>query len=375
MITVDNLKDNITEKAKLYSSIKYGLAIGQTVYLVLFLFLFESLGFSNILARNIQQLMLSDYYAVLLYIFIIYIIYYILSFPLNFYHSFLLEHKFLLSRQTIKDWFSDQLKGGIISYALTIIGLEAFYFILKHQPQNWWWIFSIFWIFLSLILAKLTPLIIIPLFFKYKKLSDDGLRERIIVLSAKMKIKILDVFEIDLSKKTVKVNAGLVGWGTTRRVILADRLREKYSSDEIEVILAHEFAHYKHKHLIKIILINVLITVLCFYLIAKTNGWVLRLFGLSSLRDIASLPIVFIYLILFGIIMQPLENVFSRRFEKNADLIALKTTGLKEAFVSAMDKLASQNLADRKPHPFIKLFFFDHPPIDERISYAKTVFH
>lgn len=375
MITADNSKDNITEKAKRYSSIKYGLVIVETVYLLLLLFLFQLLGFSNILAKDIHQLMINDYFAVLFYILIVYITCYILNFPLNFYHSFLLEHEFQLSRQNIKEWFTDQIKGGVIAYGLSIIGLEVFYFILRHQPQNWWWILSIFWIFFSLILARLTPVIIVPLFFKYKKLSDESLRQRIISLALKMKIKILDVFEIDLSKKTAKVNAGLVGWGATKRVILADALREKYSSDEIEVILAHEFAHYKLQHLIKLILINVLVTILCFYFIAKTSVWFLRFFSLSSLSDIASLPLVFLYLILFAVFMQPLENIFSRGFEKNADTMALKSTGLKDAFISTMDKLASQNLSDRNPHPVIKFLFFDHPPIDERISYANTVFH
>jgi STE24 endopeptidase len=75
---------------------------------------------------------------------------------------------------------------------------------------------------------------------------------------------------------------------------------------------------------------------------------------------------------LFGVFLQPLEAYVSRRFEREADVLALKTTRNKEAFVSLMDKLASQNLADRNPHPLIKFFFFDHPPIDERIKAAKS---
>jgi len=68
---------------------------------------------------------------------------------------------------------------------------------------------------------------------------------------------------------------------------------------------------------------------------------------------------------------QPLEACISRRFEKDADLLALKVTGAKEAFISLMEKLAEQNLADRNPHPVIKFFFFSHPPIDERIKIAQ----
>ena len=92
---------------------------------------------------------------------------------------------------------------------------------------------------------------------------------------------------------------------------------------------------------------------------------------MNSLAQLASLPLVFLYFIFFGVIMQPLEAFASRLFEKEADDLALKVTCAKEAFISLMEKLANQNLADRNPHPLIKFFFFDHPPIDERIKMVK----
>jgi STE24 endopeptidase len=300
-------------------------------------------------------------------------LYYILLFPFNIYGSFILEHKFCLTKQKISDWFKDQLKAGILSYIISLIIFGAFYHILRHNPNSWWLVVSVFWITFSLILAKLTPVFIIPLFFKCKPLTDNSLRERIINLSQKMKVKILDVFEIDFSKKTLKANAAFVGWGSTRRVLLADTLKDKYSHDEIEVILAHEFAHYQMKHLLKLIIINALSTVAGFYLIFKTNIFVLNIFGLSSLEDFAAFPVVVMYLMVFGIITQPLGNYISRVFEKEADTAAIKITGFKEAFILMMEKLSNQNLSDRSPHPIIKFFFFNHPPTDERINMAKTL--
>jgi STE24 endopeptidase len=282
------------------------------------------------------------------------------------------ERQFSLSNQKISDWLLDQLKGVVLSYIFGLILISAFYLILKAFPGRWWLIISIFWVFFSVIIAKLTPILIIPLFFKYKKLEDEVLRLRILNLAERMRIKILDVFEIDLSKKSLKGNAAFVGVGGTKRVLLADTLKDKYTHDEIEVILAHEFAHYKLKHILKLIFINSAVTILAFYVIFKTNPLVLKLFGLFSLSDYASLPIIFIYFVLFGIVTQPLEVFISRAFEKNADMLALKTTKAKEAFISMMDKLAAQNLADRKPHPLIKFYFFDHPPVDERINLARN---
>lgn len=360
------------DKAKRYSTIKYSLAIVDVIYLLALLLVFASLGISRILAQEISRLIAGRYLIIGVYFLTVYLGYYVLEFPLNLYRSFILEHKFSLSSQSLGSWLKDQAKIVALSYLIGIILLEAFYYILGRYPLVWWLVVSLFWIFFSLIMAKLMPVIIIPLFFKYSKLSDSTLRERIINLANKMKIKILDVFEIDFSRKTQKANAAFVGWGATKRIILADTLKDRYSHDEIEVILAHEFAHYRLKHLLKLILINSFATILSFYLIFITSDFVLSLFGLSSLSDIAGFPVIMIYMTVFGIVMQPFQNFISRVLERNADKVALKTTGLKEAFISMMGKLASQNLADRTPHSIIKLFFFDHPPIDERIAMARS---
>jgi STE24 endopeptidase len=360
----------LQSKAKKYSSIKYALNIVETIYLFCLLLLFLNTGLSKNLAGRISGIAVNGYVLVPIFLFAISCAYYVLSLPLNFYRSFILEHKFCLSTQKITDWLKDQFKAGMLSYIITLILVAAFYYILAGYPRIWWLVVSFLWIFFTVILAKLTPVIIIPLFFKYKKLSDEVLRSRILSLADKMKVKILDCFEIDFSKKTLKANAAFVGWGRTKRVILADTLKDKYSYDEIEVILAHEFAHYKLRHLMKLIIVNSLAIIFTFYLIFWTSGYFLGLYGFASLADIAALPLIILYFLLTGIIMQPFENYISRCLERNADSTALKITGLKQAFISMMGKLATQNLADRKPHPIIKFFFFDHPPADERISMA-----
>jgi len=362
----------VLERAKQYSFLKYSLALVDTAYLVILLLIFCITNLSKSLAEFVLNFSSQNYAAIPAYTLIIGIGYYILSLPLNFYRTYTLEHKFSLSKQSLRDWILDQIKSGIIAYIISLILIGAFYYILKRSPGYWWLIISLFWIFFSLVLAKLMPVVIIPLFFKYKRLSDEELRKRIFSLADKMRVKILDVFEIDFSKKTLKANAAFVGVGNTRRVILADTLKDKYSYNEIEVVLAHEFAHYRLKHLLKLIAVNSLVTLALFYLIFITSDGVLSLFGLSSLEDIAALPVILLYFVLSGIIMQPVENYISRKFEKNADKLAIAATGMKEDFISTMDKLATQNLADRNPHPLIKFFFFDHPPIDERIALAKS---
>jgi len=359
------------DKNKKYWRIRYSLAIGEIIYLLFLLFIFLKSGFSQTLSNYILKLTSIKSFGVAIYLMVIYLIYFILNFPFYFYQSFVLEHKFSLSCESFSGWLKDRLKEGIIFYIISLILIEFLYFSFDYSPYYWWILVSVFWVFLSIILAKILPTIIIPLFFKYKKLNDEDLRKRILELASKMKVKILDIFEIDLSKKTNKANAGFLGLGKTKRIILADTLKDKYSPQEIEVILAHEFAHFRFFHLWKILFLEALFIILNFYLIFKTKDYFLKWYGLS-LKDIGAMPIIFIYLIFWEIISLPFKNFIKRIYERNADIFALKITGLKEDFISLMEKLSQQNLADRQPHPIIKFFFFDHPSLEERINLARN---
>jgi len=368
----ESASSNSALQAKDYSRAKYILALVDIACFIGLTILFLWLKIPDFLVRYTALLVGIKYLVFPAYLLLLFLLYYVLTFPVSFYQSFILEHKYNLTNQKLGAWFLDQLKSGVLSYILGFVVFGAFYSILNKFPLFWWVIVSWFWLLFSFILAKLVPVLVIPLFFKYKPVSDTNLKERIFNLAHKMGIQILDVFEIDLSKKTLKANAAFVGMGSTKRVLLADTLKDKYSVSEIEVILAHEFSHYKSGHLIKSGLINSFFTLLTFYIIFKTNVFTLQIFGLSSLSDLAALPLVILYMAVFGIITQPLGNFISCVFERQADMGSLIATENKEAFISLMNKLSEQNLSDRHPHPLIKFFFFDHPPADERIAMARS---
>lgn len=219
------------DKAKRYSFIKYSLSLLDTAYLLILLFIFLASGLSKWLVYAISQIATSHFVTFAFYILVILVGYFLFDLPLNFSRTYLVEHKFCLSKQTLGDWLFDQLKAGLIFYIIGLVMLGVFYFTLGQSPNNWWLAVSLFWIFFSIILAKLTPTVIIPMFFKYKALGDKQLRQRILDLAKKMRVNILNVFEIDLSSKTLKANAAFAGIGKTKRVILADTLKDKYTHD------------------------------------------------------------------------------------------------------------------------------------------------
>ena len=191
------------DKAKTYSIIKYGLSIVDTCCLIVILCLFQGLGLARILARYLAGSACPASLVFPVYLAVVGLAYSILNFPLAFYQSFILEHNFQLSNQKVADWLKDQMKSGLIIYVMALIMFGALYYVLGRFPDTWWLIVSAVWILLSVVMAKLFPVIIIPLFFKSKPLADEVLRERIIALARKMQVCLLNVFEIDFSKKTL----------------------------------------------------------------------------------------------------------------------------------------------------------------------------
>lgn len=360
----------MTDKAKRYARIRYRLAIVEFLYLLLLLAFFQISGLAVLLKVFIENLLHNQAALISFYCSVMFGLYLALNFPLVFYGSYIVEHRFGLSREKFSPWFFDYIKANLITLLFFTILTGCFIYSLRYHPNNWWWMSSIFWMCFSIVLARIFPVLIIPLFFKYKRIDNEDLRRRILNLSDKMGIKILDIYQIDFSKKSVKGNAALVGLGKSKRVILTDTLEGRFSPDEIEGILAHEFAHFRLKHMIKLILINAAATLVIFFTLFKISPPIFGLFGLN-LGDIAGLGIWISYFALIQIIFVPLVNFISRRMEANADILAIKFSEKSETFVSMLEKLAEQNLAERRPSILAKVFFYDHPPIDERIATAK----
>ncbi len=189
-------------------------------------------------------------------------------------------------------------------------------------------------------------------------------------------LSIEGVYRMDLSSETVKANAMLAGLGRTRRVILGDTLLDQFSPDEIEVVFAHEIGHHVHRHIVKLIGLGVLLGALGFWLCDRLlAAWAGIGPGGLSYADmpVASLPLLMFALTLFSLLLEPLQNVISRRFERQCDRYALEATGLRAAYLSAFRKLARLNKDDPNPNPIAVFLFHSHPPISERLALAGTL--
>lgn len=354
--------------SKKYNNIKLTLGITETILVFILTFLFVHLSYSRMLSDILYSYSESDYLVLILFTVITGAVASIILFPLNFYSSYILEHKFKLSNQTLLKYLIEGIKLIFVSAVIGIPILLLFYFILKEFGDNWWLIFAIAMFFISVILSQIFPILIFPIFYKVKPIEDEELKERIKNLAANAGLKVQNVYSFDMSKNTKKANAAFTGLGKTKRIILGDTLLSSYSKDEIETVIAHELGHYKNKHIIKNIIFGTINSFVMFFLISVLYKNSLSWFGFSSITEIAALPLLTLWAMLIGLIQTPIGNMLSRKFEYEADQYAIEATNKPLSFIQTLNKLTEQNLGDKEPHPFVEWFFYSHPSIKKRIA-------
>jgi STE24 endopeptidase len=378
-----NLDPVRQEKAKEYGRIRRRLMLVDlliaALYTIAWLFplpqLFgeQTLRASTTLRESIFAITTNDWLIVTGFMIVFGGIYFLLTLPLAYFSGFVLPHRYELSTQTLPGWIADQVKGLLLGGFFGLVIIHVIYFLLRLAPELWWlWVAGVMLVF-NVMLANLGPVILLPIFYKLIPLNEErpDLVERLTKLAERAGTKVRGVYKFDMSRRTKAANAALTGLGNTRRIILGDTLLQEFHDDEIETVLAHELAHHVHKDIPLGMLVGSVLTLGGLYLASLGINWGVQAFGFLGVADVAALPILMIVMGIFGLVTMPLQNAFSRWRERRADHYALKVTGKKEAYASALTRLANQNLAEVDPEPWVEVVLMSHPPLGKRIKMAE----
>ena len=296
----------------------------------------------------------------------------LVSLPLSYYSGFVLEHRFGLSNLTFAAWLKRHIKRYLMAVVFSMVMFVGLYLVIW-TVGSWWWLLAAGLFFLaSVVLGQLTPVLILPLFYKIEAITDSQLLERMRRMAEGTGLSIEGIYRMGLSVETVKANAMLAGLGRTRRVLMGDTLLDNFSQEEIEVIFAHEIGHHVHRHIPKMVMLGLLYSTLGFWL---CNLALAGQIG-SENYDPTQLPVytlgmMMFLLTVFSSLLEPLQNSISRHFERQSDRYALESTGFRQAYISAFEKLAKMNKDDPDPPPLEVFWFHSHPPINERLAMAR----
>ena len=374
------IQDEQQKKERLDQAIKYQNAknvhfFADQGFTILVLILFLFLGLSAFLRHQVEKITKKRFWVIFLYSLIFILLAFIIGLPSSYY-GFHLEQKFQLSNQNFGQWFGEQLKAILVLFIIGLIIIEGIYFALKKAPKTWWIYVSVVFVFFTVVLVNLAPILILPLFNVYTPLPQGEVRDRLISLSEKAGVEVEDIFQMDMSKQTKKVNAALTGIGNTKRIILGDNIINEFTPEEIEFVIAHEMGHNVLQHIWKVIALSSFISAIGFLIIHLSMGRIIHRFRKSlkieNMADIASLPLFLLIFSIFSLVTLPVIPTYSRHIERQADKFAMDMTRNPDVAVVAFEKLAYKNLSDPNPHPVIEFLLYDHPPISKRIKFAET---
>ncbi len=303
--------------------------------------------------------------AVVLFIGILALGWELVSLPFVFYRAFLLERKYGLSSEHLSTWLQDHLKALALGLALALAAGLAVFAAIGVAGDAWWIVAAGLFAVAALLISRIAPVLLMPLFYRFRPLERAALRERLLTLSRRAGVPVVGAFEWGLGEKTTRANAALVGVGRTRRILVSDTLLKDYSDDEIEVILAHELAHHVHHDIWTALAVETLVVTAALYAAHAAASRA----GVAA--SLGALPLMILVAGGVSFLLTPLANAWSRHNERRADRFALALTGRPADFITAMRRLGAQNLAEERPSTPVLWFFHTHPTIDERIAAAK----
>ena len=337
-----------------------------TTLLIIAMLYFNGFAYIDSLARKItsNQLAVS-----LIFFAILYYAYDIIMIPFQLYDTFVIEEKFNFNRTTLKTFVIDKLKSWLITAIIGGLILSALIYIYL-KTDNYFWLLAlgvimVFQIFFGLFYTDL----ILPLFNKLTPLPEGELRSALEAYAQKVGYDLKNVYVIDSSKRSTKLNAYFTGLGPKKKIVLYDTLIDKLSPREIVAVLAHEVGHYKHRHVIINTTIALVVTAIYLYLfqVFSHSKILAQALGVNQ-------PNFHIAAIALGILYTPIDftigifvQMLSRSFERQADTLA-KVTASGQDLISALKKLSVENLSNLTPHPLYVFFHYSHPPLLERIK-------
>lgn len=296
--------------------------------------------------------------------------------PLSYYRTFVIEEQFGFNKMTPTMFFADLIKQSALGLLLGAPLLLCVLWLMEKMGESWWLYAWFAWIAFNLFVLAIFPTWIAPLFNKFTPLEDATLKARIEQLMKKCGFKASGLFVMDGSRRSNHGNAYFTGFGKTKRIVFFDTLLARLNPSEIEAVLAHELGHFKHRHVIKRIVISFAMSLVFFWILGYLmgQGWFYEGLGV----EVASIPSTAMALLLFFLVMpvftfllHPISSIYSRKHEFEADAYAAQNSSAHD-LIQALVKLYQDNAATLTPDPLHSAFYDSHPPASIRVAHLQS---
>jgi STE24 endopeptidase len=270
-----------------------------------------------------------------------------------------------LVTQSWRGWAEDLGKQLAIEAVLAGGAGGAMVALTRRYPRGWWAPAAAGSVAVGTMLGALAPVLLDPIFNDFQPLPEGELRSDVLELARAAGVSVGEVYAIDASRRTTGANAYVTGLGPTKRVVLFDTLIDRYSRDEVRVVVAHELAHVRHRDVLRGLAYGAAVAPAVAFAVQRLS-WILS----PERGTPEALPALGLAGALVAAPTALIGNRLSRALEREADSFSLTLSHSPEAFISFERAIALQNVADVRPPRWVSSLLATHPPTLERIGAA-----
>jgi len=272
-----------------------------------------------------------------------------------------------LITQSWRGWAADQVKSQAIGTTISAGAGVATVAVTRRYPQGWWLPAAVGSVAIGSVFAALAPVVLDPVFNDFTPLPEGDTRTDVLDLAYAAGVRVGEIYSIDASRRTTAANAYVTGLGPTKRVVLFDTLLDRYSRDEIRVVVAHELAHVRNRDVRRGVAYTAIVAPAAALAVQRLS-WSLA----DERGTAAAVPAVGLAAALISAPIGIIANRMSRAIERRADRFSLQLSRAPDAFISFERAIALQNVADLEPPMWVTALLASHPPTAERIGAAVT---
>jgi STE24 endopeptidase len=360
------------QKAADYTRVKGSFGRMETLLSVVLLLLWTIGGGLSLLDQFIRGFGWSDLLTGTAVILAMGFIASVIDLPASLYRTFVIEAQFGFNKLTLKTLFIDTIKTTLVSL---VIGVPLILLILwlMESAGDLWWLYA--WAALtafSLLMFWAYPKFIAPIFNSFTPLEEGEVKQRIEALLKRTGFNSQGVFVMDGSRRSSHGNAYFTGFGANKRIVFFDTLLKHLSPAQVEAVLAHELGHFKHKHIVKQMLLSTLMTLIGFATLAwlMQQNWFYTNLGITEASTYMALILFMLVSPVFTFFISPIMSLLSRKNEFEADEFAAQQSSAEE-LISALVGLYKENASSLTPDRVYSAFYDSHPPASIRIAHLK----
>jgi STE24 endopeptidase len=292
--------------------------------------------------------------------------------PWSVYVGFIRQRKYGLMNQPFAGWLGDHLIEFAVGLVAGGIATMGFYAIVRKMPRTWPVWGALAGVVFTAFMTAVYPLYIAPLTNTFAPLADERVRDPILSMARAHGMNVNNVYVVDESRRSNRINAQAAGLFGTQRISLNDNLLNRTSLPEIKTAMAHEIGHFVLNHLYESLLRSIILIAAAFLFLQVSFNWLVAkwgdTWGISDIGDLAGLPLLFGLFTVLSLLATPLTNTLNRADENEADAFALNAA--REPDGAARLALTSVEFKKLDPTPLEAALFYRHPSPRQRIYKA-----